>query len=138
MKYFRFSSLGFTLIEVLVIALISTLLFLIAYKFYKNYKEKSYLVEGIEYAQLCINSLIAYCLENEGKFFDISRFPNCSGEFEGTYGKLTVVAYSGICSSNGSLPEGYKIKVKSTATDAYIAICEIKNGNVKCYIDVSY
>jgi prepilin-type N-terminal cleavage/methylation domain-containing protein len=131
-----FNPKGFSLIELLVvIVIIGILVYKIAFSSYTSFKEKSYAVEGITYARLCINDLALYCANNRGKPFNPAEFESCNRSYEGNYGTLTVNAMNGICTQDGYLPDGYKVVVNTSATPNYVAVCESHHGNIRCFVD---
>jgi prepilin-type N-terminal cleavage/methylation domain-containing protein len=125
---------GFSLIELLVaIAIVSILFFIIASTFYDKFKSKAYLEQdGMIYAKNCMGDLVAYCINHPNGAIGPNVSFSCQNRHS-LYGDISFKFSDSNCNGD-TLPEGFTLKVTSTASKYYEIVCTYENNGFHCSI----
>jgi prepilin-type N-terminal cleavage/methylation domain-containing protein len=128
------STEGFTLVELLIVISIFSILVGFSVLFLKNYKEKAMITQdGIQIARNCIADLMSYCIDHPNGSIEPTKSLYCHNTTGHIFGEITYTIEAPINTCNGSeLPEGYTVKVFSSAVQHYHIECKYVNKSVIC------
>ena len=126
---------AFTLIELLMVIAIISVLVSFSIKYYTNQKERAMLTQdGMEIAKNCIADLISFCIDHPNGQLDPSKSVFCESRHS-VFGDVTYTIDVPQNTCNGSqLPDGYTVKVYSSAAPHYHIECKYKNKSYRCYL----